>query len=62
MKVRLVEFFMPWRRLERIERELDRAERVGYAKMLEEHHRFMAAEALRRFHEPSIFLKYVQSK
>jgi len=62
MKIYFNEFFAPWRRLERIERELNRAERVGCAQMLEEYHRSMAAEAMRRFHDPSIFIKHIGSE
>ncbi|MDH4172124.1 MAG: hypothetical protein OEW90_01865 [Betaproteobacteria bacterium] len=55
----LIELLMPWRRLQRIERELDRAERAAVARMQHELWRAQREVALRRFHEPMFFKRFV---
>jgi hypothetical protein len=55
----LIEFLMPWHRLHRIDRELDREERIGIAKMKQELWKSQKRDALHQFHQPMFFKRFL---
>ena len=56
----LLEFLWPPARMQRIERELNAAERYGIAKMLRDHHNFVVDNALREYRKPMLCTKFLE--
>lgn len=54
-----LEWLFPWRRLQRIERELDAAERVAVWRMKVEWWENERRRLLTEFHKPSLFLRLI---
>jgi len=62
MKFRIVEFFLPWRSLKRIERELDAEERMGAWKMQLEWWKFQEKCIIEEMERPSIFVPLLKGR